>query len=69
MIAAMVLGVVLAVAIPVAGCCILCCRACGRCGAKSKIYRKKNQNVKCVVLTSVFLATTSMILWVLAELV
>ena len=61
-IAAMALGVLLAVVIPVAGCCILCCRACGRCGAKSMIYRKKNQNVKCLVLTSVFLATTSMIL-------
>lgn len=61
-IAAMALGVLLAVVIPVAGCCILCCRACGHCGAKSMIYRKKNQNVKCLVLTSVFLATTSMIL-------
>ena len=61
-IAAMVLGVLLAVVVPVAGCCTLCCRACGHCGAKSRIYRKKNQNVKCLVLTSIFLVTTSMIL-------
>jgi hypothetical protein len=60
-IAAMVLGVLLAVLVPVVGCCTLCCRACGRCGAKSRIYRKKNQNVKCLILTSIFLVTTSMI--------
>lgn len=58
---ATVLGLVLAVVFPVIGCCILCCRNMGYCGAKSRFYRKKHQNTKCSIYTSVFIVTVILI--------
>lgn len=61
-IVAMALGLVLAVVFPCVGCCIVCCRMCGHCGARSRQYKKKHQNTKCIILTVIFLPITAMIL-------
>lgn len=62
-IAAVALGLLLAVVIPITGCCIVCCRKNGYCGAKSRLYRKKHQNVKCFVYTCTFLVSNAMIMY------
>lgn len=62
-IAAVALGLLLAVVIPITGCCIVCCRKNGYCGAKSRLYRKKHQNVKCFVYTCAFLVSNAMIMY------
>jgi len=56
------LGLLLAFLITCGGCCFCCCRLCGRCGAKGHRYRKKHQNVKCLVWTVIFLLSISMVI-------